>query len=133
MGEPFTTTLFPPHESRESGRPDAGRFRELHLYHGSFCNRACAFCTVNGEPAGWSAPFSDGVLGAALRWVAPDGNLKIYGGEPTLELDGLLQAFQALRAGGFTGWFTIFSNGVLAGRVVALLEADERCEVVLNH
>jgi hypothetical protein len=125
--------LFPPHESREAGKPDTDRFRELHLYHGSKCNRACSFCTVSGEPGGWSMPFSRQVLDAALRWVAPDGNLKIYGGEPTLDLPALLEALRCLRAGGFTGWFTVFSNGVLAERVIALLEADDRCEVVLNY
>ncbi len=124
--------LFPPHENRERPAGD-GRFPELHLYHGSRCNRSCAFCTVNGSPDGWDAPFAADVLDAALRWVHPDGVLKVYGGEPTLDLPALLAALRFLRAGGFRGWFTIFSNGVLAERVIAILEGDAATEVVLNR
>jgi len=124
---------FPLHQSRLSGTAGPGRFPELHLYHGSRCNRACAFCTVNGQPGGWHAAFPREALDAALRWIDPAGNLKVYGGEPTLDLPSLLDAFRYLRAGGFTGWLTVFSNGVLPDRVIALLEADPLTEVVLNH
>lgn len=124
--------LIPVHRSRERYEGEGERFRELHLYQGAWCNRTCDFCNVSGSPSGWYAPFSEEVLAAALRWVAPDGNLKVYGGEPTLEVDDLLAAMGRLRAGGFSGWFTVFSNGVLAGRVIALLEADAGTEVVLN-
>jgi hypothetical protein len=125
--------LFPTHVSRECGKPGEATLRELHLYHGSRCNRACAFCTVDGAPEGWHRSFTPEILDAALRWVAADGNLKVYGGEPTLDLESLLSAAAYLRRGGFTGWLTVFSNGVLAERVVRLLESDERSEVVLNR
>jgi hypothetical protein len=38
-----------------------------------------------------------------------------------------------LRAGGFRGWITYFTNGVQADRVIALLDADDRSEAVLNY
>ena len=125
--------LFPAHESRESFEPGRDRFRELHLYHGNHCNRTCDFCTVVGAPEGWHEPFTKPVLDAALQWVALDGNLKIYGGEPTLDLHNLIEAVRYLRASGFEGWFTLFSNGVQAERVIAFLEEDARTEVVLNY
>lgn len=128
MPEPW----LPFHESRIRGEKIGARFHELHLFHGSKCNRACDFCTVSGRPDGWYEPFRPPVLDRALALVLPDGNLKIYGGEPTLDLPGLLAAVRYLRAGGFEGWITVFSNGVLADRVVALLEADPVTEVVLN-
>ena len=120
----MTEPWLPSHESRITGEKIGARFRELHLYHGSKCNRACDFCTVSGHPDGWYEPFRTPVLDRALALVDPDGNLKVYGGEPTLELADLLDAIRYLRAGGFTGWITVFSNGVLADRVIALLEAD---------
>jgi hypothetical protein len=128
-----TQTWLPFHESRITGEKMGARFRELHLYHGSKCNRACDFCTVSGRPEGWYEPFRAPVLDRALALVDPDGNLKVYGGEPTLDLAGLLDAMRYLRAGGFNGWITVFSNGVLADRVIALLEADAWTEVVLNY
>src|SRR5207245_531909 len=57
--------------------------RELHLYEGNFCNRTCAWCTINGSPQGWYERYSPAVLDQALATLAPDGNLKFYGGEPT--------------------------------------------------
>jgi hypothetical protein len=125
--------LFPPHRSREQYDPSWTCFRELHLYNGSRCNRACEFCTVAGSPSGWYEPFTPPVLDLALQLVAPDGNLKIYGGEPTLDPANIRESMAYLRAGGFTGWFTLFTNGVLAERLIALLEADDRCEAVLNY
>jgi len=124
--------IFPAHESRESFAPGRRQFRELHLYHGNRCNRACDFCTVEGEPAGWHQPFAPETLDAVREWLAVDGNLKIYGGEPTLDLPNLRGSMAYLRRAGFRGWFTLFSNGVLAERVLALLRQDERSEVVLN-
>ncbi len=129
----MTDRWLPPYESRVQGEKIGRRFRELHLYHGSRCNRECEFCTVSGRPGGWYEPFRQPVLERALTLVAPDGNLKIYGGEPTLDLPGLTTALRYLRAGGFTGWFTLFSNGVLADRVITLLDGDDRTEVVLNY
>lgn len=61
------------------------------------------------------------------------GTIKFYGGEPTVASDNLLWAMRRLRELGFRGWFTIFSNGVLADRVIKLLEADDRTDVVLNY
>jgi hypothetical protein len=126
-------SLFPPFNSRERYDPTWTRFRELHLYNGSRCNRACEFCTVAGSPSGWYEPFTPPVLEQALRLVAPDGNVKLYGGEPTLDPENIREAMTFLRAGGFNGWFTLFTNGVLADRLIALLEADDRCEAVLNY
>jgi hypothetical protein len=123
----------PPHQSRIQGEKLGVRFRELHLYHGPRCNRACDFCTVSGSPDGWYAAFTPAVLDRALALVERDGNLKIYGGEPTLDLLSLTVAIRYLRRGGFVGWVTLFSNGVLAERVIELLEADAQTEVVLNY
>jgi hypothetical protein len=123
--------LFPEHRSRES-YVEGPRFRELHLYHGSLCNRTCSFCAVHGSPAGWTLPFDASILDAALRWTAPDGNLKLYGGEPTLDLANLVWTVRYLRDGGFTGWLTLFTNGVLAARVIRFLESDPCTEAVLN-
>jgi len=125
--------LFPPHETRPRPESAADRFPELHLYLGSRCNRACFFCTVRGEPDGWIGQFSPELVERIRAWVAPEGNLKLYGGEPTLEVEAVLALLAELRRGGFAGWFTVFTNGVQAERVIRLLEADPRLEVVLNH
>jgi hypothetical protein len=73
------------------------------------------------------------VLEGALAAVARDGNIKFYGGEPTLHSDGLLQAMRYLRARGFQGLFTIYSNGVKARTLIHLLESDPQSEAVLNY
>lgn len=125
--------LFPPHESREKFDPSQERFCELHLYLGSFCNRECDFCTVNGSLKGWSAPFTKEVLNYAMSLIEVDGNLKIYGGEPTLNINNILWAMDHLRKQGFEGWLTIFTNGILADRLIAILEADALTEAVLNY
>jgi hypothetical protein len=125
--------LIPPFHSRERYSEDWTSFRELHLYNGSRCNRECAFCVVAGSPQGWYQPFTEAVLDAALRLVTPDGNLKFYGGEPTLDPDNLRWAVRYLRAEGFQGWFTLFTNGVLACRLTRLLDADPWTEAVLNY
>src|SRR5262249_14667923 len=107
--------------------------RELHLYEGNFCNRACAWCTIDGSPAGWYQPYAPAVLDQALATLAPDGNLKFYGGEPTLHAREIEEAIAYVRARGFRGLITIFSNGVKAGRLIDLLESDPRTEAVLNY
>jgi sulfatase maturation enzyme AslB (radical SAM superfamily) len=56
----------------------------LYLYEGNFCNRTCAWCTINGSPRGTYHPYSAAVLDKAIAAIAVDGNLKFYGGEPTL-------------------------------------------------
>src|SRR5689334_931710 len=99
------------------------KFSDLHLYTGSKCNRQCDFCIVSGRPDGWYRPMTTESLDAALALVPVDGTIKFYGGEPTLDLENLLWAIRYLREHGFIGWFTVFSNGVLADRVIEILEA----------
>ena len=65
--------------------------------------------------------------------MAPDGNIKFYGGEPTLHSESLLEAMRFLRARGFAGLFTIYSNGVKARTLIHLLESDPQSEAVLNY
>lgn len=121
------------HESVETFHEGDAILREIHLYDGNFCNRDCSFCTVFGSPSGWWREYGDDVVAAVLRHVAPDGNVKFYGGEPTLHAESVLRTMRRLREGGFTGLFTIYSNGVRAGRLVEILEADPRSEAVLNY
>jgi hypothetical protein len=121
------------HESVESFREGDRELRELLLYDGSFCNRDCSWCTVFGSPQGWYREYGTAVLDEALRQIAPDGNIKFYGGEPTLHTDSLLEAMAYLREHGFTGLFTIYSNGVRARQLIRLLESDPRSEAVLNY
>jgi hypothetical protein len=121
------------HESVETFHAQDGVLRELYLYDGNFCNRACSWCTVFGSPQGWYTAHTTQVLDGALAAVAPDGNIKFYGGEPTLHSDSLLEAMRYLRAGGFQGLFTIYSNGVKARTLIHLLESDPQSEAVLNY
>ncbi len=107
--------------------------RELHLYEGNFCNRTCAWCTINGSPQGWYERYSPAVLDQALATLAPDGNLKFYGGEPTLHAEEIERAIRYVRERGFRGLVTIFSNGVKAERLIDILESDARSEAVLNY
>jgi hypothetical protein len=107
--------------------------REVLLYSGSFCNRACEWCTVNGSPDGWYVPYTAEVMDKALRALAPDGNLKFYGGEPTTDIENLLWAIRYVRERSFTGLITIYSNGVLAERLIRALDYDARSECVLNY
>ena len=121
------------HESVETFHEGDAELRELYLYDGNFCNRACSWCTVFGSPEGWHQGYTDRVLAAAARAVAPDGNIKFYGGEPTLHADGLIAAMRSLRDRGFRGLFSIFSNGVRARTLIRMLESDPRTEGVLNY
>lgn len=121
------------HEPVEHYNPGDAELRELHLYEGNFCNRTCAFCTINGSPEGWYQPYEPAVLEQARRSVAADGNIKFYGGEPTLHATAIIDAMAWLRAHGFVGLFTIFSNGVKADRLLAILDSDPRSEAVLNY
>lgn len=114
-------------------QPQPGRLDELHLYHGSRCNRACAFCCVSGAPEGHHVPFTEEVLRAAVRLVARQGSLKIYGGEPTLDPHNLRWTITCLRTLGFAGAITIFSNGLRPHVLTALLEADLDLRIVLNY
>ena len=107
--------------------------RELHLYEGNFCNRTCAWCTIDGSPQGWYGRYTPAVLDQALATLAVDGNLKFYGGEPTLHADDIKAAMGYVRARGFRGLVTVFSNGVKADRLIEILESDPRSEAVLNY
>jgi MoaA/NifB/PqqE/SkfB family radical SAM enzyme len=73
------------------------------------------------------------VLDQALATLARDGNLKFYGGEPTLHADDIKAAMRYVRERGFAGLVTIFSNGVKADRLIDILESDPRSEAVLNY
>jgi hypothetical protein len=121
------------HESVEQFLEGDPSLRELYLYDGNFCNRDCSWCTVFGSPKGWHVDYSARVLDAAAAHVAPDGNIKFYGGEPTLHAERLIEAMRYLRGRGFRGLFTIFSNGVKAAALLRILEADPRTEAVLNY
>lgn len=121
------------HEPVEHYNPGDAELRELHLYEGNFCNRTCSFCTIHGSPQGWYRPYDVAVLEQARRTVAADGNIKFYGGEPTLHATAIVDAMRWLRAHGFRGLFTIFSNGVKAETLLAILDSDPRSEAVLNY
>ena len=125
--------LFPAHTDREQYDRAMEKLSDLHVYTGSKCNRECDFCIVSGRPDGWYQPITEETLSAAIEMVPMDGTIKFYGGEPTIAPDNLLWAMSRLRERGFRGWFTIFSNGVLADRIIKLLEADDRTDVVLNY
>ena len=109
------------------------QFSDFHLYTGSKCNRKCDFCIVSGRPDGWYQPLTEEILDAATRLVPPDATIKFYGGEPTIDADNVIWAFARLREKGFTGWLTIFSNGVLGERIVKILDSDPKSDVVLNY
>jgi hypothetical protein len=121
------------HEPVEHFAEGDRELRELHLYEGNFCNRTCAWCTIHGSPDGWYEAYAPAVLDQALATIANDGNLKFYGGEPTLHWREIVRAMAYLRERGFRGLFTIFSNGVKAERLIEILESDARSEAVLNY
>jgi hypothetical protein len=121
------------HEPVEHYSASDRELRELHLYEGNFCNRTCDWCTINGSPHGWYEPYSHEVLDQAVKTLAPDGNLKFYGGEPTLHARAIIDAIGYVRSRGFSGLVTVFSNGIKAGRLIEILESDPRSEAVLNY
>ncbi len=121
------------HEPVETFHPGDSELRELHLYEGNFCNRDCSWCTISGSPQGWYENYSRATLEQAFESVARDGNIKFYGGEPTLHAQAIIDAMGYLRERGFTGLFTIFSNGIKAERLIEILQSDERSEAVLNY
>ena len=121
------------HEPVEHYAAGDSELRELHLYEGNFCNRTCSWCTISGSPQGWYQPYSRAVLDQALATLAVDGNLKFYGGEPTLHTPEIIEAMSYVRAGGFRGLITVFSNGVRAEKLIEILESDARSEAVLNY
>jgi hypothetical protein len=121
------------HEPVEHFAEGDAELRELHLYEGNFCNRTCAWCTIDGSPEGWYRRYTPAVLDQALATLAADGNLKFYGGEPTLHHEEIKDAIRYVRARGFRGLVTVFSNGVKAERLIDILESDARSEAVLNY
>jgi len=121
------------HEPVEHFSEADGELRELHLYEGNFCNRDCSWCTINGSPDGWYKPYSPAVLDQALDTLAGDGNLKFYGGEPTLHTDEIIEAMDYMRQRSFKGLITIFSNGIQAANLIRILESDPGSESVLNY
>jgi len=125
--------LFPLFSDHDKYDRAMEKFSDLHLYTGSKCNRQCDFCIVSGRPDGWYKPLTEETLDAALELVPMDATIKFYGGEPTIDIENLLWAFAYMRERGFVGWFTIFTNGVLADRIIRALEADDKTDVVLNY
>ncbi len=121
------------HEPSERFSAADSQLRELHLYEGSFCNRTCSWCTIHGSPQGWYQPYSHAVLDQALRTLASDGNLRFYGGEPTLHTAEIIEAIEYTRAHGFHGLISVFSNGIQADKLIRILESDARSEAVLNY
>src|SRR5262245_13380748 len=67
------------HESVETFHEGDRELRELYLYDGNYCNRACHWCTVFGSPEGWRREYTAAVLDAAAGAIAADGNVKFYG------------------------------------------------------
>jgi len=130
MNENWIFPLFSDHVTYERSM---GQFSDVHLYTGSKCNRSCDFCIVYGRPDGWYRPMTRESLDMILDVVPPDANIKFYGGEPTIDDENVIWAMRYLREKDFAGWFTIFSNGVLADRVIAILDSDEKSEIVLNY
>lgn len=128
--ESWIFPLFTDHDTYDRAMP---RVSDIHLYNGPRCNRRCTFCIVDGRPEGWSQPLAPASLDAAFDLVPLDGTIKFYGGEPTLDLPNLLWSMRYLRERGFLGWFTIFTNGIQADRVITALEHDARTDVVLNY
>ena len=121
------------HEPVEHFAEADGELRELHLYEGNFCNRDCSWCTINGSPDGWYQAYTPAVLEQALDTLAANGNLKFYGGEPTLHTPEIVGAMRYVRERGFTGLITVFSNGIQAEKLISILESDPKSEAVLNY
>lgn len=117
---------FKERSSRARGVIEQHRLMELHLYPGNQCNRECDFCTVFGTPKGWYLEYRSEHLDAALRTVMmhDEGTIKFYGGEPTLNHENVIWAIAYLRDRGFRGAIVIYSNGIHADRLLAILSAD---------
>lgn len=120
------TMVFQERASRDRGVIQDNRLMELHLYPGNRCNRDCDFCTVFGSPKGWYHDYTSDHLDAVLRTVILHdlGAVKFYGGEPTLNADNVIWAIAYLRDHGFTGAIVIYSNGIQADRLLAILTSD---------
>ena len=117
---------FKERQSRAKGVTEDDRLMELHLYPGNQCNRECDFCTVFGAPKGWYTEYTSEHLDATLRSVMlhEQGAVKFYGGEPTLNYENVIWAIAYLRDHGFQGAIVIYSNGIQAERLLAILASD---------
>lgn len=124
---------FPPEPNPPQHDERPGKLAELHLYDGSLCNRACSFCCVAGSPRGWWRPFDDAAIELALDIIHPNGCIKFYGGEPTIHPTHITQTARRLCDGGFQGTFHLFSNGILAERLITLLDELPNMIAVLNY
>lgn len=118
--------IFKERPSRDRGVVVQHRLMELHLYPGNLCNRSCNFCTVLGSPMGLYSQYQIEHLDVVLQMVMLHhlGTVKFYGGEPTLYADNVSWAIAYLREHGFDGSIVIYSNGILAERLLNILEAD---------
>ncbi|PSN18415.1 hypothetical protein C7271_12660 [filamentous cyanobacterium CCP5] len=118
--------VFKERTSRSKGVIENGRLMELHLYPGNQCNRECDFCTVFGAPKGWYTEYTAEHLDATLRTVMlhEQGAIKFYGGEPTLNHENVMWAIAYIREQGFQGAIVIYSNGIQAERLLAILASD---------
>lgn len=130
--QPPVDWIFPLFADHVSYDRAMSQLSDVHLYNGSRCNRRCAFCIVDGRPEGWYQPLTPAALDSVQALVPEDGTIKFYGGEPTLDIENLLWSMTYLRREGFAGWFTVFTNGIQADRVIAVLDSDTQTDVVLN-
>lgn len=112
-----------PHTPLREDAADA-RLQEVMLYFGNDCNRDCGFCCVEGRPGGSFRPFRRRDVRTIAARIRPDARIKLYGGEPTLHHRHLIRVTAELRAHGYVGRLTIFSNGVQARRLIEMLDAD---------
>ncbi|MBE7383385.1 MAG: radical SAM protein [Leptolyngbya sp. SIO1E4] len=117
---------FKERQSRAKGVIEDDRLMELHLYPGNQCNRECDFCTVFGAPKGGYSEYTAEHLDATLHSVMlhEQGAIKFYGGEPTLNYENVIWAISYLRDHGFQGAIVIYSNGIQAERLLAILASD---------
>ncbi|MEM1292103.1 MAG: radical SAM protein [Cyanobacteria bacterium P01_H01_bin.162] len=129
--------VFKERASRARGVVEDHRLMELHLYPGNQCNRDCDFCTVFGKPQGWYTEYTPEHLDATLDSVMlhAAGTIKFYGGEPTLNHDNVMWAIAYLREHGFQGAIVIYSNGIQADRLLAILASDllDKTTASLNY
>jgi hypothetical protein len=118
--------------SYETASPAPG-CHEIHVYFGNDCNRTCEFCVVDGRPGGSYGGLPSEAADVALAYAGAGGIIKLYGGEPTMFHADVNTFMRHLRRNGFAGQIVIFSNGVQAGRLIKLMQADPNAIAVLNY
>jgi hypothetical protein len=106
------------------------RLSDVHVYHGSKCNRRCALPSSTAAPM--VEPMTETTLDAVFDLVPVDGTIKFYGASRR-SICRICSGRCGISRQGFRGWFTIFTNGVQADRVIAALDADDRTDAVLNY